>query len=114
MYQSSKKQKNNANGVGAELVARAFQLSGQSSAATATEAFQMTNGDWAVVHLLAINNPQLDTNSAEYKAVLERMNTSVGGEEYSLYQQALRQSAKVEKRTAVTSTVENKESSEQQ
>lgn len=37
------------------------------------------------------------------------MNTSVGGEEYSLYQQALRQSAKVEKRTAVTSTVENKE-----
>ena len=107
-------QKNNANGVGAELVARAFQLSGQSSAATATEAFQMTNGDWAVVHLLAINNPQLDTNSAEYKAVLERMNTSVGGEEYSLYQQALRQSAKVEKRTAVTSTVENKESSEQQ
>ncbi|MEZ5435368.1 MAG: hypothetical protein R3E67_01770 [Pseudomonadales bacterium] len=89
------------------VVARAFQLSGQPAAATATDAFQLTNGDWAVVHLLAINNAPLDINSAEYKAVQERMNASVGSNEYALYQQALRQAAKVEKKVATA--VENQE-----
>lgn len=104
-------QKNNANGASAELVARAFQLSGQPTATTATDAFQLANGDWAVVHLLAINNAKLDVNSAEYKAVQESMNASVGSDEYALYQQALRQAAKVEKRKVVVA-VENQESAE--
>ena len=40
------------------------------------------------------------------------MNSSVGTEEYALYQQALRQAAKIERRS--TATDDNKENSEQQ
>ena len=100
-------QKANTSDANAELVAHAFTLSGQSA-----DAFQLANGDWAVIHLLAIHSVQSDKNSATYKAVSEQMNNSVGAEEYALYQQALRQAAKVERRD--TASDDNKENSEQQ
>ncbi len=100
-------QKANASDVNAELVAHAFRLSDQSA-----DAFQLANGDWAVIQLLAIHSAQPDKDSAAYKAVSEQMNSSVGTEEYALYQQALRQAAKIERRS--TATDDNKENSEQQ
>lgn len=80
----------------------AFTLSGQATDAAATEALQLANGDWAVIHLLAIHSAQPDKNGAEYKATREKMDSSAGNESYALYQQALRQAAKVERRDTTT------------
>ncbi len=103
-------QKNATNGADAELVAEAFKLSGKPSDAAATQSVQLANGDWAVVHLLAINNIAADKNSKTYKSASENMNGNAGAQDFALYQQSLRQAAKVERRDTSTSKDENKES----
>lgn len=99
-------QKNTANGANAELVTHAFTLSGQAADAAATDAVQLANGDWAVIHLLAIHSAQPDKKDAAYKAAREKMDGSAGNEEYALYQQALRQAAKVERKDTATTDKE--------
>jgi peptidyl-prolyl cis-trans isomerase D len=96
--QTLENQKNNTGGTNAELIADAFKLSGKPTDAASVDAFQLSNGDWAVVHLLAIHQVKPDTNSSEFKAVENKMAADIGASEFSTYEQALHQAAKIVER----------------
>jgi peptidyl-prolyl cis-trans isomerase D len=85
----------NAQGEDAELVAEAFKLNKPSGSAVVADAIQLANGDWAIVHLVAVNDAQLDKNSEAYKAVQQKLDSAAGNADFVVYEQGLRQSAKI-------------------
>ena len=86
--------KRNAQGADAELVAEAFKLS-KPADSKVVDAIQLGNGDWAVLHLVAVNDVQLDKSSEEYKAVQQKLDSAAGNTDFVVYEQGLRQSAKI-------------------
>lgn len=97
---------NTASGADAELVAQAFTLNTNPADAAATQSFQLNDGDWVVMHLLAVNHVKADKTNSEYASVQTGMNGRVGSDDFSLYQQALRQVAKIERRETSTENSE--------
>ena len=92
---SAEAKKQNAQGEDAELVAEAFKLSRPADSVAVADAIQLANGDWAVLHLIAVNDVQLDKSSEEYKAVQQKLDSVAGNTDLVVYEQGLRQSAKI-------------------
>jgi peptidyl-prolyl cis-trans isomerase D len=85
----------NDQGADADLTAAAFKLAKPEDNAVATAAVQLTNGDWAVLHLVAVTDAQVDKNSEEYKAIQRNLDAAVGNADFSLYEKSLRDTAKI-------------------
>ena len=68
---------------------------------------ELSNGDVAVLKLTNVQDVQLDPNSAEYKAVKDRMENAAGNVEFSWYEHELQKAAKIIRK-------DNKEENEQE
>lgn len=99
-------QKNAPGGADAELVAAAFKLNRPGVDSVSAEANALANGDWVVVHLLAIQDAQIDKNAADYQEAGQRLNAEVGSADLVMYEQALRQAAKIEQKKAAATPEE--------
>lgn len=84
-----------AKGVPAELLDVAFKLPQPAGNSTVADIVQLANGDWAVLHLVAVNDVQVDKGGEEYKAAKQMLESSAGNVDFALYEQGLRQSAKI-------------------
>lgn len=84
-----------AKGVATELLDTVFKLPEPQNNTAVADAVQLANGDWAVLHLVAVNNVQVDKGSEEYKAAKQKLESSAGNADFSLYEQGLKESAKI-------------------
>jgi peptidyl-prolyl cis-trans isomerase D len=82
-------------GITPELLAAAFKMAKPTDQAVVADIVELSNGDVALLKLTDVKDVQLDPNSAEYKAVKERMENAAGNVEFSWYEQELQKAAKI-------------------
>ena len=92
---SVKAKSRTAKDVDAELLATSFKLGMPANNSISVESVLLAKGDYAILQLAEVNDVQLDKSGEEYKAVQQKLDTSTGNVEFSLYEQQLRQSAKI-------------------
>jgi peptidyl-prolyl cis-trans isomerase D len=82
-------------GADAELVTAAFKLDKPVDGQVSVDAVQLAAGDWAILHLLAVNDIQPDKNDEAYKTLQKQLDSSVGNGDFATYEQSLRQKATI-------------------
>ncbi len=87
-----------AGGDEAALLPAVFKLPKPVAGQAVVDAVQLDNGDWAVVRLTAVDEVDIATDSAEYKAASQRLSESAGNAEFSAFQQQLQRNAKITRR----------------
>ena len=92
---SVKAKSRTAKDVDAELLATSFKLGMPANNSISVDSVLLAKGDYAILQLAEVNDVQLDKSGEEYKAVQQKLDTSTGNVEFSLYEQQLRQSAKI-------------------
>jgi peptidyl-prolyl cis-trans isomerase D len=88
--------------VDAELLSAAFKMAKPSEGSAVADTVQLANGDWAVLHLLAVEDVALSADSAEFKAVQQRLESGAGTADFTLYEQGLRKAADIVRKKAAS------------
>lgn len=86
-----------------ELLSSVFKMSKPSEGVIVTDAVQLANGDWAVLHLVAVEDMQVQPDATEFKAVQQKLEAAVGAADFSLYEQGLRKAADIVRKQASSS-----------
>ena len=82
-------------GVDAELLTAAFRLAKPNADSVVVDSIQMVNGDQALLQLTAVKEPDIKADSPEFQSIKRRMMTEVSNNDFSLFEQYLRENTEV-------------------
>ncbi len=99
--------KRSASGDEAELVETVFKLPKPLDKAVIADSIQLSNGDWALLHLVSVTDKDPGKDSEEFQAVRKRLDASSSTGDYSVYEQGLRDKAQIIRKDSVADTDES-------
>ena len=79
----------------AELLTAAFRLAKPNADSVVVDSIQMVNGDQALLQLTAVKEPDIKADSPEFQSIKRRMMTEVSNNDFSLFEQYLRENTEV-------------------
>ncbi|HQQ62650.1 MAG TPA: SurA N-terminal domain-containing protein [Pseudomonadales bacterium] len=85
----------NAGGDEAEILPSIFKLPKPATGQAVLDSMEMANGDYALIHLIAVQDVAVTTDSPEYKAAEQQLSGGIGSMQFATFEQQLRSKAKI-------------------